>query len=244
MTINNKSNTVLSYGLPTQEDSQEIPNSNINIPVYGIAVVEFFYLAATLTTLAVIIYSRLQQVYRPIKSTVSYFTQNDLVQKQAVESVLENFIKITGCHRVCIGLFHNGSSVGSTHFKKMSITHEAKQQGVSSFIARFQNVPLYKLEQELTLSNSYEFTSISINDPDLYISCKNYMNSNCLKYVLTRQLICNKGIYGIIELQFIEEPDLDDLKKQETIAQINTVYDQIANMTDYIRRNKPIPLKK
>jgi hypothetical protein len=239
-----KSNSLLSYISESKQDPLELQDANSpNIPLYGVSILQFFYLVASLTTLIVVIYNHIKEMHTPIKTAVSYFSHSEIKEKQAVESVLENFIKLTGCHRVCIGLFHNGSGAGSIHFKKMSVTHEAKKPGISSFISRFRNIDLYKVEPELLLSNSYEFISISVNDSSLDSGCKNYMISNGLKYILCRQLLCKKGIYGIIELHFVEEPDLTLLNNPDIIHQINIVYEQVANMTDYIRRNKPLPIK-
>lgn len=241
----NKSSTLLSVVVKSEKESADFqqPNSEL-IPPYGIAFIEFFYLIASITTLTVVIYNRIKEIHKPIKTAIAYFSHNDIKEKQAVESVLQNFIKLTGCHRVCIGLFHNGSGAGSIHFKKMTITHEAKKPGIVSFISRFRNVDLYKIEAELLMSNSYAFTHISADHAKLDSGCKNYMVSNGLKYVLCRQLLCKKGIYGIIELQFVEDPDLTLLNNPETIKQVNVVYEQVANMTDYIRRNKPLPISQ
>ena len=231
----------------TKIEQIELPDNfiyNLGLPELASNALGWLVMISSILTVLLTIVAAVNKLGSPMKDKLTYFSiERDIKQRQMVESILQEFINISKCHRVCVGLFSNGTSIGTVHYKKMNITHEAVAPGVTSFRERFQNISTLKLEQEILNSTSYKFTEVSLNDSTLITGCRNYMRSNSLHTILSRRLVNKRGMYGLLELQYIDEPEKTIVYGSQEYHQLEDVFNHLSNMLNYVVRNRLIPTR-
>ncbi len=55
------------------------------------------------------------------KNIIAFIKPRDKHEKILIENTLRELLGISGGIRVVVGMFHNGSSIGSYHFNKLSV---------------------------------------------------------------------------------------------------------------------------
>lgn len=182
--------------------------------------------------------------FRTLKTTtrniISYITPADIHQTNRVEIILNKLLAIANADRVGIAMFHNGASVGSEHlpFKEFTLTYEAKNPSIASLKSVVRKIPLSRLTKQLDKISSTEFTECSL-DNVTDNECKMYMRSVKLERIYSRLLSNKKGIYGIIEIHFINEKNTE--LNSEKLEEIEDVYSELLFCLKYITENKKIP---
>lgn len=225
-------------------NTTEVLNTNLLKHEEGSSFIAFLILSSSVLSLIISIVNHLNILTLPIRNRITEYTNKEREQILIVENTLREYLVIAGCQRVVIGLFHNGTSVGAIHFKKMTISHECTTNETISIKSKFDNVSLAKLDQELNKSSSYSFTKFDIKDDSLPVGCKSYMSENGIQRVLTRLLTNRKGIYGILELHYTETPAFDVINNKELLLQLESVHRKVCTLLDYVIKNKKIPVKK
>lgn len=201
-------------------------------------------LLLVLLTFVVIIQNHLTKI-RLLQTTtgnvIAYITKDGIKQRKKIESILLELRGLTAADRITVGLFHNGTSIGSFHFTKMSVPYEVTKPGITSNRKRLQNVDLSNIEEELFNYKSNKFTRLSLNNINLPIDCANYLNSVGLEVVYGRLIpvLNTKEYYGVIELQFASETN--DEITEERLQEVEKIYSRLLVALDYVRRNKKIP---
>lgn len=81
--------------------------------------------------------------------------------------------------RAIVALFHNGERFSNhSHFKKFSLTHEVKREGLASIRNVITNVPIEAVEKEIEMcKNNPNGAIVSRSDSSLPIGCVSHLAS-------------------------------------------------------------------
>ncbi|WP_206758472.1 hypothetical protein [Calothrix sp. FACHB-1219] len=171
---------------------------------------------------------------------MTYVTAHSVKQRQYIDFILEELLLVTSSNRAVLGLFHNGTRLGAISFTSMSVFHEAVDANTNSLKSRFKNVPIEKIEEEILkgLNSPHEFIKYSI-DQELPPGCLKYLNRNGIHTVYSRVLMnSNKGMYGILEIQYLSQPSNDFLLDKSRINQVELIFSKLTKAIEAIRDNK------
>lgn len=192
--------------------------------------------SSLILTIALLNYIRLSK--SPLTNVISYLSKEDIKQRQMVEGILKEMLGLSNAHRVVIGLFHNGTSVGSLHFQKMSVFYEALSPSASSLKMAFKDVEAYKLEQEVLKGSPDKFSKYSRQDPDLDPECKKYLDTQGLNTIYSRLLVSKKGVFGILEIQYVEDVELEVLHNNYVSRQLEQIFNKLRRALENVRKSR------
>lgn len=198
-----------------------------------------FLLISSLIVFISSVTTHLKVISAKTKNIISYIKPKDNKEKNIIEGNLRQVMGEASAIRVAVAMFHNGSSIGSYHFNKMSMLYEVTKSGYASIKSKVQNIPFVNIEKSVQLSSADKWTKFSISTPNLDKECIKYLRVNNLEAVYSRLLASKEGIYGIIELQYSNEEDSS--LSDETFQIIESSFYTIAFLLDLIRRDKPLP---
>jgi hypothetical protein len=173
---------------------------------------------------------------------IAYINKDSVKQKKKIEQILIELRALTDADRVVVGLFHNGTSVGSFHFTKLSLAYESLKTGITSLRKRYKDIDVTGIEDELLTYQSDKFTRNAISDVNVDNGCKQYLNSIGLEAVYTRLIPVNgekNNYYGVIQIQFASEHN--DEISEDRLKEIEKTYNRLLTALDFVRRNKRIP---
>lgn len=193
----------------------------------------------------VVIQNRISEI-RLLQTTtgnvIAYINKDSVQQKKKIEQILLELRALTDADRVVVGLFHNGTSVGSFHFTKLSLVYESLKTGITSLRKRYKDIDVTGIEGELLTYQSDKFTRNAVSDINVDNGCKQYLNSIGLESVYTRLIPVNgekNSYYGVTQIQFASEHN--DEISQDRLKEIEKTYNRLLTALDYVRRNKKIP---
>lgn len=174
---------------------------------------------------------------------LTYLNKEAIKQTLYIEDLLNQLLLLLDCSRVCIGLFHNGTSLGGFAFKKMSVFYEARRSDAISLKDTIKNIDLNKLNEHLYNLNDDYFTEIDRDNENLSNDCKRYLDFANLKAVYSVLLKNNKKIYGILEIQYLKnnERNINNFKDIEIQEEKEVLINKILKSLSYIVENKKIP---
>jgi hypothetical protein len=176
------------------------------------------------------------------KDVITFISRERIEEQAYINSLLREFLGVTQCHRICIGIFHNGTKAGSIHFRKMSIVYEALSHGVSSIKNKVQSKSIIEFEDEILKYSDSEFTRYSIEDSDIKPECRKHLDFIGVHTIYSRLLSIKKGGYGIMQLQFIDKPDFEIFNTLDKIQSAEKIFNKISTALDYIAKGKKIPI--
>lgn len=172
--------------------------------------------------------SHIRLVKTPISNAITYLTNNHLHEVREIENILSEMLAVAQCHRIAVGLFHNGKSVGKHHFNKMSVFYEVVAPGITPLKDELQNVALSKIYDDIESSSGQSFIKVSAEDKSLKSRCVMHLDSVGVKELLSRLLVAsNKGIYGIIQLHWVENTTENILENPAMVAQLNKLFNRL-----------------
>ncbi|MBE9234287.1 hypothetical protein IQ231_22220 [Cuspidothrix issatschenkoi LEGE 03284] len=194
----------------------------------NISLFEIIILLVAFGSLALSWVNHLKLLKTPLSNAITYLTNNHLHEVREIENILSEMLAVTQCHRIAVGLFHNGKSVGKHHFNKMSVFYEVEAPGINPLKDALQNIPLSKIYDEIEMSSGESFIKVSALDKSLKSRCVMHLNSIGVKELLSRLLIApNKGIYGIIQLHWVENTTENILENPVMLSQLNKLFNRL-----------------
>lgn len=197
-----------------------------------------FVLAASIVVFCSSLVTYITSLKNSTKNIIAYIKPRDRREKIIVENYLRELMGQSGAVRVLVGMFHNGTSVGSFHFNKMSVLYEVSKYGYASVKSRYKDVDFSTIERYISLSNPDKWTKFDTSPST--VDKHPHFNGLNLDVVFTRLLNCNKGIYGMIELQYTEEKDSE--LTEEQLQNLESVFSNVVYVLDLVRNNKKIPI--
>lgn len=186
--------------------------------------------------------SKIRLLQTTTGNVIAYINKDSVQQKKKIEQILLELRALTDADRVVVGLFHNGTSIGSFHFTKLSIGYESLKTGISSLRKHCKDVDLTGVEDELLSYNSESFIRNSISDIDVNVNYKKYLNSVGLEAVYSRLVAVNNkdnNYYAVVQIQFASEHN--DEISEDRLKEVEKTYNRLLTALDFVRRNKRIP---
>jgi hypothetical protein len=204
-----------------------------------ISLFEIIILLIAFSSLTVSGLNHLRLLKTPVRDVITYLNLNHIKETREIENILQEMLAVSQCHRVLIGLFHNGTSVGTHHFNKMSVFYEVVAPSISPLRDKTQNVLLYKLYDEIENNTGDTFSKYSREDKDLKPRCIMHLDNIGVKESLKRLLVdSDKGIYGIVELQWVNFTSEDIMKDTSNLAQLDILFNRLVSHIEGMENNK------
>lgn len=173
-------------------------------------------------------------------NVLSYLNKDSIKQIADIEKLLEELLLLLDASRICVALFHNGTSIGSYPFKRMSVIYEAVRSDAKSLKKVVKDIDLNNLSNQLLNLSAEHFTEVARLDPKLNTSCKEYLDYHDL-YVMHSILLKNKiGVYGILEIQYLNnnKNNADTFSKESIIEEKEILINKILTSVKRITENK------
>lgn len=194
----------------------------------NISLFEIIILLIAFGSLALTWINHIRLIKTPISNAITYLTNNHLHEVREIENTLSEMLAVAQCHRIAVGLFHNGKSVGKHHFNKMSVFYEVVAPGITPLKDELQNISLSKIYDDIESSSGQSFIKVSAEDKSLKSRCVMHLDSIGVKELLSRLLVApNKGIYGIIQLHWVENTTENILENPAMVAQLNKLFNRL-----------------
>ena len=199
----------------------------------NITLIEIIILLVAFGSLALSWFNHLKLLKTPLSNAITYLTNNHLHDVREIENILSEMLAVAQCHRIAVGLFHNGKSVGKHHFNKMSVFYEVVAPGITPLKDELQNISLSKIYDDIESSSGQSFIKVSAEDKSLKTRCVMHLDSIGVKELLSRLLVAsNKGIYGIIQLHWVENTTENILENPAIVAQLNKLFNRLVSLIE------------
>ncbi|TRT88118.1 MAG: hypothetical protein EWV82_03180 [Microcystis aeruginosa Ma_AC_P_19900807_S299] len=199
----------------------------------NVTLIEIIILLVAFGSLALSWFNHLKLLKTPLSNAITYLTNNHLHDVREIENILSEMLAVTQCHRIAVGLFHNGKSVGKHHFNKMSVFYEVVAPGITPLKDELQNISLSKIYDDIESSSGQSFIKVSAEDKSLKSRCVVHLDSIGVKELLSRLLVAsNKGIYGIIQLHWVENTTENILENPAIVAQLNKLFNRLVSLIE------------
>ncbi|PPJ61963.1 hypothetical protein [Cuspidothrix issatschenkoi] len=199
----------------------------------NVTLIEIIILLVAFGSLALSWFNHLKLLKTPLSNAITYLTNNHLHEVREIENILSEMLAVAQCHRIAVGLFHNGKSVGKHHFNKMSVFYEVVAPGITPLKDELQNISLSKIYDDIESSSEQSFIKVSAEDKSLKTRCVMHLDSIGVKELLSRLLVAsNKGIYGIIQLHWVENTTENILENPAIVAQLNKLFNRLVSLIE------------
>lgn len=204
---------------------------------------DYLTLIVIILTLITSILNGKKLAYLTKSNILAYLNNDNIKNVLYIENLLEKLLLLTNSSRICVGLFHNGTSIGSYSFKKMSIIYEAKRSDTKSIKNNYKDVELARLYKHLAKVNTDNFTFSSRDDDSLDKECIQYLDFLNLTAVYSILLSDSKGVYGILEIQYLDKNkyNVETFEDSSILEERDILFNKISKSISFIVNNKKIP---
>jgi hypothetical protein len=150
---------------------------------------------------------------KKISDSYNFITKEDVLLLNRLEDLMNQLLGITGGDRLAIAKIHNGTfdNTGS-HEMKFSVIYEVLSNNAKSTKSKVQNIPLNRIKDEILLGSYNEYQTIQRSTLDTV--CDGYLDKIGITTKHYKLLSINKVIYGILDIQYVSEPDTDFTKNK------------------------------
>lgn len=205
----------------------EVPSKQDNLlKVYEKHTEEFFGLLSLIISTVIV---GILLFRKPKPQTLNYVKFEDIDTHENIQEVVKKMLDISQASRVAVALVHDSYSTDILPLKEFSVVYEATQINVPSLKLNIRKVPITEcfINKELKHLTDIKFTKYYKGQPSLSLACVNYLEKRGINTKYSRLLTSKKGIYGIIELHYLEEPTIDLYTHQDQLNQLEDCYGQL-----------------
>ena len=141
----------------------------------------------------------------------NYIKYEELDNHERIQELIKKILDITQASRVLVVLVHNTSNIDAVEFKEFSVVYEALQINIPSLRKLIKRIPITEcfINKEIKHLNDFKFHKYYIGQPNLSLACSNYLKRKELNTKYSRLLTNKNGIFGLIEIQYIQQPTID-----------------------------------
>lgn len=145
---------------------------------------------------------------KQVMDTYHYVTKEDLILLDKIDDLMNQLLGMLDADRIAIAKIHNGTFDNTNaHLMKFSMIYEVKSEKVSAQKSKVQNIPINYIKEEISLGSAEFFQRL--DRTDLESKCDMYLDSIGLTTKYFKLLSINKDIYGVIEIHFVDSPNID-----------------------------------
>lgn len=187
---------------------------------------EIFGLLSLIISTLILVTLAFKQPKKVNSNCVSY---EEIDNHEKTQEVVKQMLDITQASRVVVALVHNSCNTDTIPFKEFSIVYEATQIEVSSLKTLIRKIPITDcfIDKELKHLTPIKFNKYYRGQLSLSLACINYLKKRGIHTKYSRLLTNKKGIFGIIEIQYLEEPTLDWYSNQDKLSQLEECYSNL-----------------
>lgn len=166
----------------------------------------------------------------PIRNKIRHLSKKDLAQTDHMESLLKELLYIAKCDRVSVALLHNGSFVGKDiHFDKLSVFYEVTNPNIVSIKDNIQAIKVSKVYKHMSSTSEDHFSKFSRDkEKDINPNFARFLDSIGIDTVYSRLLVDSQGIYGIIELHYVNTPNEIELVNANKIRELDIIFNKVS----------------
>jgi len=166
---------------------------------------------------------------QPKKVNSNYVKFEEIDNHEKIQEVVKQTLDITQASRVAVALVHNTCNTDAIPFKEFSVVYEATQINVPSLKTLIRKIPITDcfINKELKHLTDVKFNKYYRGQSSLSLVCVNYLTKRGIHTKYSRLLTSKKGIFGIIEIQYLEEPTLDWYSNQDKLTQLEECYSNL-----------------
>ena len=168
---------------------------------------------------------------KQVMDTYHYVTKEDLILLDKIDDLMNQLLGMLDADRIAIAKIHNGTFDNTNaHLMKFSIIYEVTSERVSAQKSKVQNIPINYIKEEISLGSAEFFQRL--DRTDLESKCDMYLDSIGLTTKYFKLLSINKDIYGVIEIHFVDSPNIDFIT-DKTLS--NRVYKSVRQLENSLQ---------
>lgn len=183
----------------------------------ALTIEQWVLLVTTTLTLIMSAINNLSIRKLPVKNLIGSISRKDIERKKELNAILKEMSIISLANRVVLGRFRNSTSWGSDPYNFMDISDE--YTNTTSIKDQCQNIIASKIYEQIDKCKEDDFTYFHRNSPGLSKKCTQYMDRNDINLTISRLIVIQNRIIGILECQFCREMpndfQLDEARKKQ-----------------------------
>lgn len=205
------------------------PNNSNLVEFYKTHTTEIFSLLSLIVSTIIV---GILLFKKPKSNNLNYVKFEEIDSHEKIQEVIKQMLDVSQASRVALALVHNSCNTDMLPLKEFSVMYEATQINVPSLKLTIRRIPITEcfVNKELKHLTDIKFTKYYKGQPSLSLACVDYLEKRDIHTKYSRLLTSKKGIYGIIELQFIEQPTFDLYNNPDKLKQLEECYSQLKTL--------------
>ena len=169
---------------------------------------------------------------KQVAEVYNFITKEDIILLDKIDDLMQKLMGVTGADRIAIAKIHNGTyDITGSHQMKFSIIYEVTDR-LAPIKESTQNIPLDYIKEEIVLGSWTYFERYERTE--LNSLCDKYLDKIGIKAKDYKLLAINKVIYGVIDIHYIELPEVDFLYNKTLQKRVNKITKEIEECLESI----------